>query len=300
MTGFDPKSVDPCARGDRCINPYRLFQGAVIPNCILRYPGLTPTEKITLARLFQYAGADGSCFPKQTTWAKECGLDVRRLKRVAAALERKGFIKRERPSGMEKVLHKTTRYFFPRHPAYEANNVPSQGDTLTPSQGDAVTPSLSKDTERESKEKEEKSLVPAINAPLLPCCPRCSAPKHGSECDRIIQLYHDRYREAHACCPTIPEGQAHGQVGRLLRIHGEQRVAAVVAGFVASASEKLAESRWRLSLLPAWFDEIAGALEKGVRHGTDRAGRAGGRARGAGIRVPAPPGAFRPEDQARI
>ncbi len=40
-------------------NPFNLFDGALVPNQILRSPDLLPSEKLVFARLIQFAGANG-------------------------------------------------------------------------------------------------------------------------------------------------------------------------------------------------------------------------------------------------
>ena len=54
-----------------------MFVGSFIPNWILKSKDLTSSDKLVYARLSQYAGKDGECFPKQETIAEECGMSER-------------------------------------------------------------------------------------------------------------------------------------------------------------------------------------------------------------------------------
>jgi hypothetical protein len=53
-----------------------MFIGSFIPNWILKLDELSACDKIVYARLSQYAGKDGECFPKQETIAEECGMSI--------------------------------------------------------------------------------------------------------------------------------------------------------------------------------------------------------------------------------
>jgi hypothetical protein len=61
---------------NKYINPYKLFVGSFIPNWLMNRKEITSTEKLLYARLSQYAGKNGYCYPKQETLAKEIGLKV--------------------------------------------------------------------------------------------------------------------------------------------------------------------------------------------------------------------------------
>jgi len=88
----------------RPFNPYKLFVGAFIPNCLMEYEGLSSTAKLCWARLAQYAGRDGAAFPSQETLAKKIGVSKRYCVTVLKALEKAGFIKRVVPVGSDKWL----------------------------------------------------------------------------------------------------------------------------------------------------------------------------------------------------
>ncbi len=56
------------------INPWKLFIGAFIPNWLLVRPEVSQGAKLCYARLCQYAGRHGECFPKQNELAEDLGL----------------------------------------------------------------------------------------------------------------------------------------------------------------------------------------------------------------------------------
>lgn len=99
-------------------NPHGLFVGGFIPNCIMRYPGLSPMAKLTWARLQQFAGANGDCFPSYTTIGEELGISRRHAERAVKELVDKGFIRRISPSPRERGAKKTTRYEFLWHSCF--------------------------------------------------------------------------------------------------------------------------------------------------------------------------------------
>lgn len=74
------------------LNPYRMFLGAFLPNWLLKNTEITPSEKLTYARLCQFSGKDGRCFPKIDTIAQEIGLEERQVQRNLQRLEESGLI----------------------------------------------------------------------------------------------------------------------------------------------------------------------------------------------------------------
>lgn len=58
-------------------NPYQLFNGAFIPNWLLRREEVSPDAKLVYARLCQYAGKDGEAFPSMRGLATELGFKNR-------------------------------------------------------------------------------------------------------------------------------------------------------------------------------------------------------------------------------
>ncbi len=67
----------------------------MVPNRILRAPGLSAGAKLTYALLLSYAWQDGSCFPGQERLAVDIGLSVRTVQTYIAELKAGGFIRVE-------------------------------------------------------------------------------------------------------------------------------------------------------------------------------------------------------------
>lgn len=68
-------------------NPYKLFVGSFIPNWLMCRGEVSPGAKLCFARLAQFAGADGACYPSQTRIAKELGISERNARRYIKELE---------------------------------------------------------------------------------------------------------------------------------------------------------------------------------------------------------------------
>lgn len=92
-------------------NPHRLFTGAIIPNWLLAQPTLSSGAKLCFARLCQYAGEDGECWPAQATLAGELGLNVRQVRRLLRELADAGLIAVKTGTG-----RRASAYRFLRHP----------------------------------------------------------------------------------------------------------------------------------------------------------------------------------------
>lgn len=56
------------------INPYKLFIACNVPNWLMQSDVVSQGAKLCYGRLCQYSGADGRCFPKKTTLAKDLGV----------------------------------------------------------------------------------------------------------------------------------------------------------------------------------------------------------------------------------
>ncbi|MBN2120686.1 MAG: helix-turn-helix domain-containing protein [Candidatus Omnitrophica bacterium] len=103
-------------------NPWKMFVGSFIPNVLMQSKEVTATEKLCWARLAQYAGKEGKCFPAQEELAKKLGISEAQVKRIIKSLVKKGFLTKERPTGQERLSHRTTLYQFIWHPLFECQN----------------------------------------------------------------------------------------------------------------------------------------------------------------------------------
>lgn len=100
-------------------NPYGKFYGSIIPNCLMRYKGISSTSKLIWGRLAQFAGKNGNCYPSLKTLAIETGITVRGVIKCIHELINTGFLVVERPSKDERAEHKTSRYYFVLHEIFK-------------------------------------------------------------------------------------------------------------------------------------------------------------------------------------
>jgi enamine deaminase RidA (YjgF/YER057c/UK114 family) len=97
--------------------------------------GVSPAEKLVLARLADFAGSDGErCFPSHERVAADCGLTARSLGKVLKSLAAKKHLTiKERCAHSAKV---SSRFGYVIHPA-----IPERRSCVTPDRHDA-TPEL--------------------------------------------------------------------------------------------------------------------------------------------------------------
>lgn len=98
------------------INPYRMFVGSFIPNGLLRHDKISAGAKLLWARLSQYAGDEGWCYPKQETLAEELGCTRKTVSKYIKELMNNEFIELEKPTASERRKGASTRYYFLNHP----------------------------------------------------------------------------------------------------------------------------------------------------------------------------------------
>ena len=100
--------------------PFKTFINIQVPLPIYRYTGLSDGAKLTLARLFLYAGREDHCYPKNETLATERGASVASVKRWLQELEDQKFIFRK-----QKGPGRAAEISFLWHPAYEGKQQPA-------------------------------------------------------------------------------------------------------------------------------------------------------------------------------
>jgi hypothetical protein len=103
-------------------NPYRMFVGMFIPNDLAKNRKLSFGAKMIFGRLCQYAGEKGECFPAMDTLANEVGIQKNQCIKYVKELERMNLIRIERPTGKDKLFHKTNRYYFLWNELFDQNN----------------------------------------------------------------------------------------------------------------------------------------------------------------------------------
>ncbi len=87
-----------------------MFVGAFIPNWLLCRPEVSGGAKLAYARLCQFSGRDGLCFPKQSTLAAELGVAERTIRNHLRELEEFQLIEVDQPG-----LRQSNRYAFLAH-----------------------------------------------------------------------------------------------------------------------------------------------------------------------------------------
>ncbi|MDD3752897.1 MAG: helix-turn-helix domain-containing protein [Candidatus Colwellbacteria bacterium] len=89
-----------------------MFVGSFIPNIIMEDEDLSNLSKLIYGRLTQYAGPKGTCWPKEETLAFSVRRSVSQIHKCLLELEDKEFIVRVKPTGRDRLLHRSIRYHF--------------------------------------------------------------------------------------------------------------------------------------------------------------------------------------------
>ena len=153
-------------------NPYKMFVGSFVPNWLMARPEISPGAKLCFARLAQYAGENGKCFPRQAVLAADLGTGDRNVRKYLNELEKHHLIKISRHG-----LNRPNTYHFLWHPWIqeptteekkdakqpldETKKETSQAETAGPEQSFLSGPDPNLDPEIESGP--EQSFHPARN-----------------------------------------------------------------------------------------------------------------------------------------
>lgn len=97
---------------NKYFHPYRLLRGCVVPNRLLRDPNISHGAKLLWARLAQYDGSRGKCYPSQKTLAEELGISIWQVQYYIRELKAKKLIEVEYAQGPDIIRHLTPRYHF--------------------------------------------------------------------------------------------------------------------------------------------------------------------------------------------
>jgi len=81
----------------------------VVPNGVMRHPGLTPGAKLAYVMLLTYAWQDDCCFPGQATLARDMGASERYVRNALKELAERGLI-----SIQQRGLNRTNLYTLHR------------------------------------------------------------------------------------------------------------------------------------------------------------------------------------------
>src|ERR1035437_1745527 len=103
---------EPVAPPRPCrINPYKMWVGSFVPYWLLCRREVSQGAKLCYARLAQFAGEDGLCYPKQTTLAAEVGVTERTARDYIRELEEFNLIE-----SVQNGLRRANNYYFLDHP----------------------------------------------------------------------------------------------------------------------------------------------------------------------------------------
>ena len=109
---------------------------------------MSSTEKLVWAVLNRFAGKNGKCYPSQERLAEEIGMSVDVIKRALSRLEENGFIRKIKPTGKDRLLHRHNSYEFLWHEIYEYDLMYEEDEALSaqgglaPSGDSGLAPSL--------------------------------------------------------------------------------------------------------------------------------------------------------------
>lgn len=150
-------------------NPYRRYPGALIPEPIYKYRGLSPGAKVMYGRLCRYGGEDGKVFPAIATLGEELGIGSTQARQYVHELAAKRFI------GIDSESGKVSSYTFLWHDAFEGSTgtvrkapplrktggvTPSENRRGTPTENRNTTPPENR-TQRESVEESRRQESPS-------------------------------------------------------------------------------------------------------------------------------------------
>lgn len=178
-------------------NPWKLFQGAFIPNWLLMRPDVSPGAKLCYARLMQYAGRNGECFPRQDVLADELGVHKRQVQRYVVELTEAKLIQVMQPG-----LQKPNTYLFLCH-AWMSAKADSDAPPLTTLEA----PNLA------TQETAELSGVGGVPIILL----RESVQENHSECSNLKKEKEKKSTELYSLYPRkVGRAGALKAIGRAL------------------------------------------------------------------------------------
>lgn len=95
-------------------SPYRLFQGPILPECLIPYEKISWGAKILLAIINRYIGRKDVAWPGQERLAEMMGVSVRSISGYVSELESDGFIE-----VIQRGLGQTNMYRALWHPIFE-------------------------------------------------------------------------------------------------------------------------------------------------------------------------------------
>jgi hypothetical protein len=176
-------------------NPHRLFTGSFVPNWLMLRTEVSPGAKLCFARLCQFAGEKGHCWPAQETLARSLGVGARQVRRYLKELEGVGLIAVTPGAGRE-----SSRYRFPRHP-WMAEDAPPPPRRASPSETSRPSPCQS------AREPPSPRHLPESGKPSRAAArstPETRRPPESRSRGRT-----DVSTQGGRICPPRPDGSVH-------------------------------------------------------------------------------------------
>lgn len=150
-----------------------MFVGAFVPNWLLCRVEVGQGAKLCYARLAQYAGQDGHCFPKQDTLAAELGISERTAREYLRELEEFVLIEAEQHGlGISNSYHFLDHSWIQEgHLRTDAASAPERQSPSGPDRQKTAAPErrTSSGPSREENQKEENQELLTQRVKGLPC-----------------------------------------------------------------------------------------------------------------------------------
>jgi hypothetical protein len=142
-------------------NPFGLFNGLWVPECLARCRWLSGGAKLAWARLARYAGRDGRCFPTMKTLGEEIGVGERQAQKYVAELERHQLVRRiSRYVGRAQT---SNGFEFLWHELFEEGVNDRSGGRVNDHSGDGANDSSPKENQSQESQFEEKTTNKRIS-----------------------------------------------------------------------------------------------------------------------------------------
>lgn len=156
----------------KTINPFRMFDGAVVPVWLLERPEVSGGAKLAYARLARYAGARGVAYPRLEKLATDLGVSKDQVRRYLRELEACGLI-----TTTKSGFHRANRYRFLEHAWIRAKPVKAArgGISATSRGGISATPILIEESLTNQKDERITVQAGAVAAPPGAAAPRSPA-----------------------------------------------------------------------------------------------------------------------------
>jgi len=144
-----------CLRVGQPFNPFGLFNGLWVPECLARCRWLSGGAKLAWARLARYAGRDGRCYPTMETLGQEIGVGERQAQKYVVELERNNLVRRI--SRYLRRAQTSNGFEFLWHELFEEGVNDRSGGRVNDCSGERVSDRSPKESQSEESQIEEKT-----------------------------------------------------------------------------------------------------------------------------------------------